>query len=525
MRRSFALWAFALLFALQGWAQPLRVVTWRLDDFAEPPTNGPAVEPDARRLRQVAAALKPLEADVILLEGLPDRNSGKRITGFLKPGVYHLVNHYAFRRGGANSPLAGAPLTILAKKQPISSRQLEWRSSGQIEAAGGFVWATFPHGTNTVCLYTAHLPLAPASMNALTNALTEAQVQQHLRNREHSAQYLIHHSSWLGGTVTNAIASVLFAGDFIADPMLATGDATLRVLEQAAFHTASSGNKRSAKALAADAAPAMTMFARNADFAGTPLAGNNNKAFAFAPITWDLVVRAPEVKPAEPKPVPTVATALAPSASTPVAARRSWDPSHYIWLAVGLILVALVCVVVFQWLAWKRWAHSLTPARRPGLSLTGDGPVTRPESLPAPRSAGALPAPEPAVLSAASWPDRDETHEAKNEHDSTATRPEFKPHLLSLLREKVVVWLNSQRTHLLHSQENGTAQVIELEERLEKIQGQFQDRLLAREQRISELETEVVAKDRMIHDLIRARSQASAEPGPDDVKAASNAAS
>ena len=75
MRRSFALWALALLFALQGWAQPLRVVSWQLDDFGEPTTNGPAAEPDARRLRQVAAALKPLEADVILLQGLPDRKS------------------------------------------------------------------------------------------------------------------------------------------------------------------------------------------------------------------------------------------------------------------------------------------------------------------------------------------------------------------------------------------------------------------------------------------------------------------
>ena len=527
MRRTFALWAFALFFSLQGWAQPLRVVTWRVDDFPEPPTNGPALDPDVKRLRQVAAALKPIEADVILLHGLPDRNSAKRLTSFLKPGVYHVVNHYAFRRGGANSPLAGAPLTILAKKQPLSSRQLEWRSSGQIEAAGGFVWATFPHGTNTVCLYTAHLPLPPAGVNALTNTLTEEQVQQHLRNREHSAQYLIHHSSWLGGTVTNAIASVLFAGDFIADPMLATGDATLRVLEQAAFHTAISSNKRPAKPQTAAPPATITLFARNADFAGTPLAGNYNKAFAFTPVTWDLVVRAPEVKPPEPKPAAVLVAAFTPSISTASATRRSWDPSHYIWLAVGVIFTALICVVAFQWLAWRRWTPAFAPAKHPGLALSTDPQTSRPESLAAPRSAlGALTAPaiEPAVLPAAAWPEREETHEAKDTRETTATRPEIKPHLLGLLREKVVVWLSSQRTELLHSQENGTAQVIELEERLEKIQGQFQDRLLAREQRISELETEVVAKDRMIHDLIRARSQPSAEPRPDDVKAASSEA-
>jgi hypothetical protein len=518
MRRSFALWALALLFALQGWAQPLRVVSWQVDDFGEPAAKATATEPDVKRLRLVAAALKPMEADIILLHGLPDKNSAKRVASSLKPGVYHVVNHHTFRRAGPNSPLAGAPLTILAKKQPLGSRPLEWRSSGQIEAAGGFIWATFPHGTNTVCLYAAHLPLPPASMNTLSNKLTEAQVQQHLRNREYSAQYLIHHSSWLGSTVTNAIASVLFAGDFIADPMLAPGDATLRVLEQAAFRTVTSANKRAAKA--PSAVPDITIFARNADFAGTPLSGNIGKAFAFAPLTWDLVVRAPEVKAAEPK--PQAIAALTPPAPSPTAARRSWDPSHYIWLVVGLILIALVCVVGFQWLAWNRWAHSLTPAKQPALPPIGDGQAARPVSLSAPRSAAALSAPEPAVLPTASWPDRTETHLVKGEQAPTAARPEIKSHLLGLLREKVVVWLSSQRSHLLHSQENGTAQVIELEERLEKIQGQFQDRLLAREQRISELETEVAAKDRMIHDLIRTRGQASAEANQDDVKAASS---
>ena len=527
MRSSFALLALVLFFALQGWAQPLRVVTWRLDDVGAPLTSGHAVEPDARRLRGVAAALQPLEADIILLQGLPDRNSGRRITSFLKPGVYHVVNHYAFRRGGPNSPPAGAPLSILAKKPSLGSRPFEWRSSGQIEAAGGFLWATFPHGTNIVCLYTAHLPLPPASMNAVTNPLTEVQVQQHLRNREYSAQYLIHHSSWLGATVTNAIAAVLFAGDFISDPMLARGDATLRVLEQSAFRTAPGGNTGFTMNQQSLAAPAMTMFARNADFAVTPPAGNSNQDFAFAPRVWDLVVRAPGAKPAEPKPTVAIAAALPPAPSAAAVAGPGWDASHYIWIMVGVILLALVAVVIFQWLAWRRWTPSYPLAQRPGIAPGGGGQPVRLESLPTPRSAVGIltaPAPEPAVLPAASWPERDEIREAKSAHDTAALRPEFKPQLLNLVREKVVLWLSSQRTHLLHTHENGTTQVIELEERLEKIQGQFQDRLLAREQRISELETDLVAKDRMIQDLIRARSPARAEARPDDVKAASSEA-
>jgi len=47
--------------------------------------------------------------------------------------------------------------------------------------------------------------------------------------------------------------------------------------------------------------------------------------------------------------------------------------------------------------------------------------------------------------------------------------------------------------------------VLELEERLQKIQGQFQERLQTREQRIAELEREILAREKVIRDLLRAQ--------------------
>jgi hypothetical protein len=57
---------------------------------------------------------------------------------------------------------------------------------------------------------------------------------------------------------------------------------------------------------------------------------------------------------------------------------------------------------------------------------------------------------------------------------------------------------------LLSSHHAGAEQVLELEERLTRIQNQFENRLRAREQRVSELEAELMVKERAIGDLEQA---------------------
>jgi hypothetical protein len=81
------------------------------------------------------------------------------------------------------------------------------------------------------------------------------------------------------------------------------------------------------------------------------------------------------------------------------------------------------------------------------------------------------------------------------------------PHLSRLMREKLFVWLSSQRTQLLDSHETGTKQVLSLEERLERIQGRFQHRLIAQEQRIAELEKDVQTKEKIIRSLPKVQTQ------------------
>jgi len=71
------------------------------------------------------------------------------------------------------------------------------------------------------------------------------------------------------------------------------------------------------------------------------------------------------------------------------------------------------------------------------------------------------------------------------------------------MRDKLVLWLNQQRTQLLRSHEAGTAQVLDMQARLEQLKNQFQERLIAQQQRIAELDTALKRKETIIKDLLR----------------------
>jgi len=94
-----------------------------------------------------------------------------------------------------------------------------------------------------------------------------------------------------------------------------------------------------------------------------------------------------------------------------------------------------------------------------------------------------------------------------NQEHADPVRAGLLAHLRGLMREKLFAWLSQQRHQLIDSHEAGTKQVLGLEERLEKIQEQFQDRLISQEERIAELDREVQAKDKVIRDVLEEKSQ------------------
>jgi hypothetical protein len=94
-----------------------------------------------------------------------------------------------------------------------------------------------------------------------------------------------------------------------------------------------------------------------------------------------------------------------------------------------------------------------------------------------------------------------------NQEHSDPVRAGVMAHLRRLMREKLFAWLSNQRNQLIESHETGTRQVLGLEERLEKIKEQFQDRLISQEERIAEMDKELQAKDRLIRDTMKAKDQ------------------
>jgi hypothetical protein len=79
------------------------------------------------------------------------------------------------------------------------------------------------------------------------------------------------------------------------------------------------------------------------------------------------------------------------------------------------------------------------------------------------------------------------------------------PHLARGLMNKFVRALISQRSQLMHTQDAGTEQLAELEQRLDQINSRLKNRQTVYEKRIAELEKELAAAEEENRELIRAK--------------------
>jgi hypothetical protein len=490
----------AFLLAL-GWliaqpvvAQPLRIVTWDVDGFATV-----AAEIQVQRLRQLAGHLKPLEAEVIVLHGLSDLASAGRLCGFLKPATYQIAHHSTFRKSGTDNTSVGPSITILSRKPAFTARSMEWRSTGQIDLPGGFAFAGVGSSANAWCVYVAHLP--DDSTGTENPAIS--------RKRELAAQYLAHHANWLGRTLTNQIASFYIVGDFVADPKTGRLEGAARILQQAGFKSAAPGPpgpRRISTANNPSAPPLLltALLTRNADFVTTPQL-LTRKPFDQPIIAYDLT---PNGSAATPPAIPAATGTVARKPVTNWFA--AWDEGEFWWWAGG-ITTLLIAILISVRLVRRATPAPGTFRRRRGqpvvMDLSGLAAAGESDGTSRPRydegyeGAGS----GESDVEAAIWQARALQAEERASQATAMVRAGLMPQLRRLLRERLIAWLTSERGQLITSHEAGTRQMLELEERLQRIQGQFQDSLQTREQRIAELEQEILAKERVIRDLLRAQ--------------------
>jgi len=125
--------------------------------------------------------------------------------------------------------------------------------------------------------------------------------------------------------------------------------------------------------------------------------------------------------------------------------------------------------------------------------------------LPAPALAGALAVQSREVSE--NWRRRALAAEQRADKAQAVIRAGLTSHLAQWMSDSLVQKLLLQRAQLIDVQRKAVSQMDRLEERLETVQTRMQDRLLAYEQRIAELERELDTKDAENRELIKAEIQ------------------
>ncbi len=191
---------------------------------------------------------------------------------------------------------------------------------------------------------------------------------------------------------------------------------------------------------------------------------------------------------------------LAKPEPAPVAGSDQLNP----WFWAGAAALALAGLILG---GWKRLIHrkrsSLLPAR-----VAGGGAAAAIIACPSCDENIVIPSEAVENLAAhtSAWSRRELTgNEA--ERAQAALRAGVLPHLAEWLKKKFVRRLVSERSQMLDAQQSATAELAELERRLDELHAPLQERLHAYEKRIVELEQMLAAKGEENRELLRAKIQ------------------
>ena len=487
MIRHLIIWLSLALFCASSsaaHAQPIRILTAQADGLDAVIGEPPPTDAQGKRLSQIADTLRPADADLVVIDGIPNRSHALKLAALLKPATYQLAVFSAFPNTNANRP-APASTTILSKRQPFGARSAEWRATGQIELPGGFAFAGFRSGTNAFCFYAADLPGDGASaLNAAGDPLAS-------RKRELAAQYLAHHIQWLGSTLSNQFTAFCVIGDFVTDPKTGRLENAGRALQQSGFGAWLAPSVPEPGSPMPP--PYSALLARNVSLQSAPT--------ILAQRTLRQPVCVYEINPGG-KPGTFAAGSLA--GKTPKAARTPGAMVVSIWLG---IILAVCAVTVGIWWALRRGNPGPSIFRQTKSSQlvldVDEVPVIRPGES------------DPLRTEADMWQARALDAEQQVEETHAHVRAGLLQRMHGLFRDHLVTWLSAQRGKLLTSHNSGVQQVLELEERLQRIQGNFQEQIRGRDQRITELEQEIQAKEKLIRKLLLARVNPSGEGSRD----------
>ena len=480
-----------LLGATRIAAEPLRITTWNLNSSIAPEANSTGAE---NRLEGIATVLDSMNADVILLQEIRDRQTCERLAVLLKTARYRVAVCSAFTN------LSGdylSQVAILSKKPVIAARAEPWKAEGAVTPPGGFAFARIRHGQGEVCLFSVQLK------DNASNDDFERDTQLNHLNREISATQLVQQASSLGTKQIDRPSAVIVAGSFNTNPDESqfVGENTLRLMENAGFKNLFQGVPwegritRRGNGRYPDGT-ADYVFARNADFLVDPQIVVSGLS-EHLPLGCEAILRPPVFAARVPAPTQSAA--------------------H--WQSIGVALF-VVLLMACWWCLMGRKRFYIPPLRAVAAKAGHANLLSYPDA------GGAFPAaldtmdefepdgqwlPIQARASGHSQIQSLEKRAASAEQRARVAtdlvRKGLVPHLAQLMKDRLFHGVASQREQLLLTQESGAIRVAELERRLAKITSQMQNRFGAYERRIAELEQALIAKEQINRDLLDSKEK------------------
>jgi hypothetical protein len=410
-------------------------------------------------LGEAADALRNAGPDVVLLQGIHSEAEARQLAAGM--GADYRVNVCSAFPEGADGAGSRNQVAILSTVEAFSARVEGWMSGGGGVASSGFAFAAFREGTNVLCLYSAHLP---------------SRGRPGTPGTEEAISHLVRHAAWVEEKLPNLSLTFMVGGGFPAG----SGGVHARWARLFVEHGFVDVGSRaeSGAGLEAQVIGVPVFLSRGVRVQGAVAAG------PAAPFFHGALV-------ADVRTDGTLNEIEGVSGVMGVVAQ--------VWTQVATVRGLLVAGGGIGFLVLWRVSVRIRRRRRPwqpvdfrnlggrrsyfggGTNVRGPVPMVTGESK--------------------GWQQRAMVAEDQAQEAKALVRAGLLPQLAQLMRDKVFRALVSQRATLLETQQTGVAQLNEMEQRLRRVQSQFEERLKAYEQRIAELEGELATKDREARNL------------------------
>jgi len=186
----------------------IHITTWNLEWFPNGSAHDATPEVQAQRIAAAADVLRPINADIILLQEVRDYEACARLGEAIAPGMYHVAICSAFKEP-FQSGLGKQQVAILSKYQAQAAWAERWKSMSGVDPPRGFAFAWFKIGNHDIGVYSVHL-----KSNLITHGNRETETAKNIQKREVAIAQLMTHVYDVVGTTMPAIKGVVIGGDF-----------------------------------------------------------------------------------------------------------------------------------------------------------------------------------------------------------------------------------------------------------------------------------------------------------------------